>query len=221
MCQLPHSATINTILSISQLNNVKQWVALHSALICSDCHQDIHWKPQPLNIEISPQCHLAITPATTYTNSIRNAIIAFKYHEDLSSLPLLVHAIRQLPRPHGCYSKNSCILPMPSTSARLKHRGFDPVLILGKYLAQHWQIPLWHGAVRIHDLGRQQGLSKEERLLNVQGAFDLIQSPPVRHVILFDDVATTGASLKALAQPFVELDRRVELMAYTLAHGSS
>lgn len=216
---MPYSAAdIN--LTNDKLNTVKGWIRLQKSLICTACHRDIQWLPKPFFIEMTPSLDFSVISAATYENSIRKAMIAFKYHEDLSALPLLVHAIQQLPRPHGCYRNNSCILPMPTTASRLRHRGFDPVLILAKHLAWHWQIPLWHGAVRTHDLGRQQGLSREERLLNVQGAFALTQLPKARRVILFDDVATTGASLKALAQSFTDLDRQVELLAYTLAHGN-
>ncbi|WP_230659404.1 ComF family protein [Psychrobacter sp. I-STPA10] len=219
LCQTPYGYANLEV--ASKQNFVRVWIKQRQMLICMHCHQDIHWRPQPFTINITPHLQLDIISAAAYKNCIRRAIIAFKYREDLSSLPLLIHAIRQLPRPHGCHTQNSCILPMPTTTARLRYRGFDPVFILAKYLAQHWQIPLWQGAVRIHDTGRQQGLSKEARLLNVQGAFALTQSPKVRHIILFDDVATTGASLKALAQPFEGLNRQVKLLAYTLAHGSS
>lgn len=216
---MPYSAAdIN--LTNDKLNTVKGWIRLQKSLICTACHRDIQWLPKPFFIEMTPSLDFSVISAATYENSIRKAMIAFKYHEDLSALPLLVHAIQQLPRPHGYYANNSCILPIPTTNKRLQNRGFDPVFVLAKYLAQHWQIPLWQGAERVHDLGRQQGLSKEERLLNVQGAFALIQTPNVKRIILFDDVATTGASLKALAQPFIQLDRKVELLAYTLAHGN-
>lgn len=189
--------------------------------ICKFCHQDIRWLPKPFVIDLDTTLRLSIHSATVYENCTRQAMIGCKYREDLSALPLLVHAIRQLPRPRSCHSDNSVILPMPTTNNRLKHRGFDPVLILARYLSKHWQIPIWQGAKRIHDVARQQGLNKEDRLLNVQGAFVLKQVPPTRHVILFDDVATTGASLCALAKPFIDSGYLVYLSAYTIAHGNS
>ena len=50
------------------------------------------------------------------------------------------------------------------------------------------------------DTVSQQGLSRAERLTNLNDAFVRVEIPPVRHLLLFDDVATTGASLQALAR---------------------
>ena len=118
----------------------------------------------------------------------------------MTKLPLLVHVLRQLPRPAGCHSQNSVILPMPTTNSRLVERGFDPVTILSAYLSKHWNIPIWQGVQRIDHTVSQQGLTRAERLTNLNDAFTLTTSPPVKRILLFDDVATTGASLQALAR---------------------
>ena len=61
----------------------------------------------------------------------------------MTKLPLLLHVLRQLPRPHGCHQDNSVIVAMPTTEQRLVKRGFDPVSILAAQLSKHWHIPLW------------------------------------------------------------------------------
>ncbi|MBF4490195.1 ComF family protein [Psychrobacter sp. N25K4-3-2] len=174
---------------------------------------------------------LSIQAATYYDYPIRQAIRAFKHHEDMTKLPLLLHALRQLPRPHGCHHDNSMIVAMPTTAQRLIKRGFDPVSILSAHLSKHWQIPLWHGVQRIDDTISQQGLTRAERLSNLDNAFTLIENPPNKRLILFDDVATTGASLQALGRTVHSLSsitslnnaltfRKPPLIAYALAHGS-
>lgn len=170
-----------------------------SGLLCSSCHESIKWCPVPFNVDIAASASMSIQAASYYDYPIRQAIIAFKQREDLSKLPLLVHAIRQLPRPKGCHASNSVIVPMPTTKARLIKRGFDPVTILSAYLSKQWQIPLWHGVQRIDNTVSQQGLSRAERLTNLDHAFMLTKRPTVKRLLLFDDVATTGASLQALA----------------------
>ena len=109
---------------------------------------------------------------------------------------------------------------MPTTTARLQRRGFDPVTILTHYLSQHWQIPIWRGVARVDDTLSQQGLSRAERLANLEDAFTLISPPPNVHLLLFDDVATTGASLKSLANTLHAADQRLQISAYALAHGN-
>ena len=172
----------------------------NKGLLCQRCHDHIMWLPAPFHIDIVAGTSLAIQAASYYEYPLRQAIRAFKHHEDMTKLPLLVHTLRQLPRPHGCHADNSVIIPMPTTNSRLMKRGFDPVTVLCAYLSKHWQIPLWHGVQRIDSTVSQQGLSRAERLTNLNNAFILTEKPPVKRLLLFDDVATTGASLQALAR---------------------
>lgn len=204
----------------------------NSGLLCARCQNSIPWLPTPFYVDIATATSMPIQAASYYAYPLRQVILAFKHHEDMTKLPLLVHVLRQLPRPIGCHGDNSVILPMPTTPSRLIKRGFDPVTILSTYLSKHWQIPLWHGVQRVDDTVSQQGLTRAERLTNLNDAFMLIEQPPVRRILLFDDVATTGASLQALARiiyPHATIsnsDRTATqsnpfyLYAYALAHGS-
>jgi len=190
------------------------------SLLCAQCQQQITWLPPLFTIDINPAFTLSVQSATYYDYPIRQAISAFKHHEDMTKLPVLVHALRQLPKPTGCHEQNSVIVPMPTTTARLQRRGFDPVTILTHYLSQHWQIPIWRGVARVDDTLSQQGLSRAERLSNLEDAFTLISPPPKAHLLLFDDVATTGASLRSLAKTLHFTDYTLQISAYALAHGN-
>ncbi|WP_350561251.1 ComF family protein [Psychrobacter sp. CAL346-MNA-CIBAN-0220] len=209
----------------------------NSGLLCAHCQNSIVWLPTPFYVDIAVGTTLPIQPASYYDYPIRQVVRAFKHHEDMTKLPLLIHVLRQLPRPLGCHSNNSVILPMPTTPSRLIKRGFDPVTILSTYLSKHWQIPLWHGVQRVDNTVSQQGLTRAERLTNLNDAFILIKQPPVRRILLFDDVATTGASLQALARVLAVPSNNSDapsstspntgiksnlyhLSAYALAHGS-
>ncbi|MBE0407894.1 ComF family protein [Psychrobacter sp. AOP22-C1-22] len=204
---------------------------LSSGLLCAHCHHSMVWLPKPFDVDIAAGTALTIQTATYYDYPMRQAIRAFKHHEDMTKLPLLLHALRQLPRPHGCHHDNSVIVAMPTTNQRLVKRGFDPVSILSAQLSKHWQIPLWHGIKRIDNTISQQGLTRAERLSNLDNAFALIETPPVKRLLFFDDVSTTGASLQALARTlYVSSDitssintqalHKYHLFAYALAHGS-
>ena len=203
----------------------------NSGLLCSDCHNSIAWLPKSFEVDIVAGTSLSIQAATYYDYPIRQAIRSFKHHEDMTKLPLLLHVLRQLPRPHGCHRDNSVIIAMPTTNQRLIKRGFDPVSILAAQLSKHWQIPLWQGVERIDNTVSQQGLTRAERLVNLNNAFALIENPTVKRLLLFDDVATTGASLQALGRALIiqptslaahnsQNSHQYYLSAYALAHGS-
>ena len=217
----------------SFFTNLRQHVnnRFDSGLLCSDCHNSIIWLPKTFEVDIAAGTGLSIQAATYYDYPIRQAIRSFKHHEDMTKLPLLIHVLRQLPRPQGCHRDNSVIVAMPTTNQRLVKRGFDPVSILAAQLSKHWHIPLWHGVERIDNTVSQQGLSRAERLGNLDNAFALRELPPVKRLLLFDDVATTGASLQALGRTLYDQSFSLagvnsqssnpyQLSAYALAHGS-
>lgn len=226
---VPQSALVNSHHSLSrsssQLKPALQSVEsrFNQGLLCPQCHHNIHWLPTPFEVDIAAGSSLTVQAATYYAYPIRQAIRAFK-QEDMTKLPLLVHVLRQLPKPAGCHARNSVIVAMPTTNSRLIKRGFDPVTILSSYLSKHWQIPLWQGVARIDSAASQQGLSRAERLSNLDDAFELRQVPAAEHLLLFDDVSTTGASLQALARtihPQMLHYNAYYLQAFALAHGSA
>lgn len=238
LCRVYRSTSSSHITSHSIINNtlfakIRRNInqRLNSGLLCAGCHHSIAWLPKPFDVDIAAGTALTIQAATYYDYPIRQAIRAFKHHEDMTKLPLLMHAIRQLPRPHGCHAENSVIIAMPTTNQRLLKRGFDPVSILSAQLSKHWEIPLWSGVERIDDTLSQQGLTRAERLSNLNNAFAVTQTPPVKRLLLFDDVATTGSSLQALGRAFhdstavtgvipSQTPNPYQIFAYALAHGS-
>lgn len=230
MASPPLDSPITLSLDHSQYSSSHQRSPTKSSLLCQACHQAIIWNPPAFHIDVDvvdvqARTSLSIQSASYYEYPLRPAITSFKHRQDMTKLPFLVHALRQLPRPKGCHANNSVILSMPTTKSRLTRRGFEPVTILSHYLSRHWQIPLWQGVKRVDDSLSQQGLSRAERLNNLNHAFELSEQPPVAKILLFDDVATTGASLRSLALTLTAskalmTDEHQLISAYALAHGN-
>ena len=94
------------------------------------------------------------------------------------------------------------IIPVPLSAARLAQRGFNQASEIARSLSRHTGIPLqarW--CVRVRDTQPQAGLPLSERRVNMRGAFALRLNASVRdqHVLLVDDVMTTGHTLNELA----------------------
>jgi ComF family protein len=103
------------------------------------------------------------------------------------------------------------ILPLPLSGQRLQTRGFNQAWELASALAQQTRSPAQADArllLRVRHTRAQSELGREERLANVQGAFqvDPLRAPALqgRAVVLVDDVMTTGASLFEAAQALRE-----------------
>lgn len=96
------------------------------------------------------------------------------------------------------------VVPVPLAASRERERGFNQSERIARALALRWRAPLVARALeRVRSTGTQTRLTPEERLANVSGAFRLRDASRKAlrnaHVVLVDDVVTTGATLNACA----------------------
>jgi ComF family protein len=95
--------------------------------------------------------------------------------------------------------KYHAILPVPLHKIRQRQRGFNQSTVLAKSLSQHFQLPLLvKNLIRIRPTDSQAGLKgRKERQKNVKNAFRVVNPDSLKdkHVILVDDVFTTGATV--------------------------
>lgn len=115
-----------------------------------------------------------------------------------------------LRRPEACHLMRTCnrLVPIPVTSARLAERGYNQAWELAKALHQRAAcaslLAMPEALVRVRETADQHLLPREQRLHNLRGAFAAHPDHAARlaqtHVLLVDDVTTTGATLQAAAQ---------------------
>ncbi|HYO82076.1 MAG TPA: ComF family protein [Bryobacteraceae bacterium] len=129
-----------------------------------------------------------------YAGSLRQLIHLFKY-EKISTLagPLAVLASRALPRSGEEYE---AIVPMPLHWRKRRERGFNQSLLLASELSKRTGVPVRAVLRRVKATEAQAGLTGAQRRKNVAGAFAVRRPETVagRHVLLIDDVLTTGAT---------------------------
>ena len=100
--------------------------------------------------------------------------------------------------------ERTALVPIPLARSRLRERGFNQTEILAQELSPLWQTPVWSSVLaRASSTRSQTQLTPGERLGNVAGAFSVpaISRETIggAHLILIDDVVTTGATLRAAA----------------------
>lgn len=92
-----------------------------------------------------------------------------------------------------------CISYTPISGQRLQDRGFNQAKLLAVQLEDAWQRPCISLFQSPDLIPHQIGLNRKERLANLKGQIQLLERGLPAHVLLVDDVITTGATLDYLA----------------------
>jgi ComF family protein len=122
----------------------------------------------------------------------------------------------------GCPEKIDFIIPLPLFKKKERQRGYNQAKLICDGLSETLSIPVSTEIVeRIESTETQTHKNRVERWLNMQGRFRLKTSDEIqnKHLILVDDVITTGATLESCAQELLKAGARVSI--YTLGYSSS
>ena len=114
------------------------------------------------------------------------------------------------------------IVPVPLARWRLVRRQFNQSALLAQEIARRTGLP-WSPSllVRSRSTPPQVGLTREQRRLNVRGAFAVPERRRARlagrSILLVDDVITTGATIEAAARTLKQAGaKRVDVLAVGL-----
>lgn len=181
--------------------------------ICPDCNADLPWQHDPCcpvcalpsgTGEVCgaclqhPQAFDATLAPLKYQFPINLVLQRYKYAGLLAVAEVTGELLADSLRGK---SKPDLIIPMPLHSSRLLERGFNQAAEIARVVSSKLDIPLeLHACSRTRATKPQAGLSLQERKKNLRGVFACRQPLAGKHVILLDDVMTTGASLNELAQ---------------------
>jgi ComF family protein len=125
----------------------------------------------------------------------------FKFGRDLAAGRVLAE-LMMMRASVDAPARPALLIPVPLHVARLRERGYNQALELAKPLAQALGIALRHDLlVRSKATPPQTGLDAKARRRNLRGAFALVPNAALPgHVVLFDDVMTTGTTLREAAR---------------------
>lgn len=165
--------------------------------------------------KVSPHYDQALSVGQ-FEGSLREAIHQFKYRP-----------CRSLGRPLSAWMASNVrlisdidiVMPVPLHRKRLRQRGFNQALLLSHGVSSEFEIPLSvDNLVRNRFTKPQVGLSGEERIKNVEGAFAIRRPGEVedKSVLLVDDVFTSGATMNECAAALKQ-SGAARVMALTLA----
>lgn len=149
----------------------------------------------------------ACYPSDPAEHPLRHVVQKFKYGRKVS----LGRPLGRL-MAYGCGDfvracKPDVIVPVPLHRKRLRWRGFNQAVLLGRQVSRFSGVPLdaftlW----RKRETSPQTQLSEEERLKNVRGAFAVRGEGAIRGrtVLLVDDVYTSGATVNECSRVLLQ-----------------
>ena len=143
----------------------------------------------------SPSAFHAARSALRYDKAARQLILPLKYSDKTETIRGLARLMQRAG--HDILATATVMMPVPLYPSRLRQRRYNQAALLAKALAKLTSLP-----VQLDSLQRSratkalEGLSAKARHEELEGAFHLRQGAVVRgqHVVLVDDVMTTGAT---------------------------
>jgi predicted amidophosphoribosyltransferase len=148
----------------------------------------------------SPAAPAGAAAALAYRDHAALLVTRCKFEGERAAAVVLAAAVLRAcpPPPVGVL-----LVPVPTTRARRRRRGYNQAALIAHALATGWGIPAAEALVRTDGAREQVGAGRSARARQA-GSARFTWRPgataqPPRHVLLVDDVLTTGATLRACA----------------------
>jgi ComF family protein len=153
-----------------------------------------------------------------YEDPLKHLIHQMKYHRAWTLAEFLADRLVDQEPVKSLLHETHVIVPVPLFFTRHIARGFNQAEVIARRIAKVCDIQFVKALTRVRATETQTHLSPTQRVENLRGAFALIAPKYIagRHVVLVDDVTTTGATLRAAAQA-LEQAHPASLSALALA----
>ena len=157
----------------------------NEVLICGSCQRQ-------------PPFYDDLTAVFWYEPPVDELITRYKYSNQWQNIQTLT----ELTKASFIHCNvNKLVIPVPSHVSRIRQRGFNVVYELIKQYKRH--VAFEHNnslVIREKKTDSQTGKSKSQRRQNVRKAFSVVQPKKFDHVVIFDEVVTTGATINELSR---------------------
>jgi len=200
--------------------SLKTWNAFVDLIfprVCIGCKRHLNFYEKILCIG----CRLDL-PLTHFQKNRENASALF-YFEKEGKVAQMIHQFKYLDQRHlGVYlghwlgdtllessnlKKVDGIIPVPLHPSKKRKRGYNQAAIIAGALSEKLKVPLVKETlIRVKRTQSLAQIGYDERWREVDQAFEFNKPLPkeMKHILLVDDVITTGATLTACANALLK-----------------
>jgi ComF family protein len=133
-----------------------------------------------------------------YGGPLADAIVRAKYAGDSLVCERLGKMLALEMRDQGILA-NATACAVPLSRAKLIARGYNVPALMLRAMAKRLPLPCSLSAVlKVRETAPQASLNRDGRVANVAGSFVASESVRDRHMLLVDDVTTTGVTLREI-----------------------
>ncbi len=227
-------------------NVVEAFAHLFYPQLCAGCGNDLHGNGQVICLHCLDEIpvtnfHLhaanpvekifwgrvAITAAASYTYFTKDSMMqqllhGLKYHSKKETGIFFGRKIGTSLLESNRFGNLDAIIPVPLHPKKERKRGYNQAAVIAEGISEKMQLPLWPAILlRTGASETQTHKTRVERWHNIAGLFKVAEDMQLKgkHVLLVDDVITTGATLEACAAELLKSeDTRVSIV--TVAYAS-
>lgn len=147
---------------------------------------------------------------------LQHLLVQLKYRQNREAGYFLGRITGRILQASARFSETDLLVPLPLNPEKEHTRGYNQAALICEGIAETWKKPvLPHAVTRIRFTETQTRQNRISRWQNMKNVFEVTEPAQLRnkHILLVDDVITTGATLEACGERLL----RVEGLSLSLA----